>query len=900
MKTFRLLFTSLLSLHLAFTAIAANPLAIGPDGVDADDRTGDAADTWTDARSVWTGTHGVAVWTTWSTNPQDYEDTVVRIVGVRFGAGGERLGEPVALVESSVGLSSTGKSISLSISGNELLLVWQNITDGVLARRLAPDLTWLDPQPSVLIPRGPLEPHDVYRLESTGNATHHGVVLHPFLAQPSTLTFVRLGSVSSPTLETVHVNIPNGEWIRSADVAARASGFLIAWEGQDQSGACAVQACTTGLVGNATGPLQTIMARGVTGFDTAPDVSVSVVAFGEGYAAAWSSPQYNGSSIIGDYPRMWRRLDATGSPATPAQELFPVDPSQQNYLFLGAHPVVLQSFGSGLLALSSITVPGGAAPFRRMIVRTIAADGTAGPVTDFGEVQAMVPEMIDIHNTGSGAVAVGNVRAVQIHSDRRAIVASKLASGGTWNPSSHLLSLGIPEQQACAVASGGTDFLVVWQDGRDGHTLASEIRGRRFSIDGVPLGPSFRISNSPGNDISPAVAASNGNYLVAWTENRWDDPNEDIKAARIIGTDNIVPFSVAALPDRQENGVSIAGGVNGGFFVAWRSGPTAGTLNRDDIHGAWITAGGSVVPENGFPVGVSSQRERAVAVAGGPSTYGIVWRTGNSEASSVYGAIVPGAAPASPVLPDVINIAVGGNSHAPEIIWNGASYSVVWREVSTRRIHSVPVSSAGVVGTRTTIAESNVNLFEPAIAPGPVGGGQIFWFESIQRGQDMFGFTTEMSVNFATVDAVGQPGPISRFAPRYADRDTLAAARGGGGGILIVYPTPQGWGKEPQRTGGLERVFLYPNRLAPEPQFSITGAGAYTTLRWKVDPYYPRDAGLIESSPNLLQWSPVLQFPFIVTAEGTGNDAIASFPSLPGTRQFFRLNSSVPGSLIVP
>lgn len=70
-----------------------------------------------------------------------------------------------------------------------------------------------------------------------------------------------------------------------------------------------------------------------------------------------------------------------------------------------------------------------------------------------------------------------------------------------------------------AVAFGGTDFLVAWEDFRNGKDY--DIYAARVSEDGKVLDEGgFPVSARPDNQARPAVGFANGNFLVAWMDAR--------------------------------------------------------------------------------------------------------------------------------------------------------------------------------------------------------------------------------------------------------------------------------------------------------------------------------------------------------------------------------------------
>jgi hypothetical protein len=74
-------------------------------------------------------------------------------------------------------------------------------------------------------------------------------------------------------------------------------------------------------------------------------------------------------------------------------------------------------------------------------------------------------------------------------------------------------------QEWPAVAFDGTNFLVVWQDLRNGKDY--DIYAARVSEGGKVLEPDgFPVAKRSGNQARPAVGFANGNYLVVWMDAR--------------------------------------------------------------------------------------------------------------------------------------------------------------------------------------------------------------------------------------------------------------------------------------------------------------------------------------------------------------------------------------------
>ncbi len=105
----------------------------------------------------------------------------------------------------------------------------------------------------------------------------------------------------------------------------------------------------------------------------------------------------------------------------------------------------------------------------------------------------------------------------------RRVSAGGAAIGGDFRISGdNATSLeGVP---AVAWNQAASEYLVVWTDGRNYSTRASDVYGRRVGAGGAAIGDDFRISgsNATANDYFPAVAWNQtaNQYLVVWQDER--------------------------------------------------------------------------------------------------------------------------------------------------------------------------------------------------------------------------------------------------------------------------------------------------------------------------------------------------------------------------------------------
>jgi hypothetical protein len=183
------------------------------------------------------------------------------------------------------------------------------------------------------------------------------------------------------------------------------------------------------------------------------------------------------------------------------------------------------------------------------------------------------------------------------------------------------------DQRAPAVASNGADFLVVWRDSR----INDDIYGIHVTHNGDLIGPlnGFPICKNDSAQTAPAVASNGSNYLVVWRDTRNYETNaDDIFGAIVEPSAVTVPadFPIAANPTPQRAPDVASNGRD--YFVVWRD-------DRDKenspsfwagVYGTAVSATGAVANPVGFlltPRGAAHQREPSITRIG--DDYLLVW-----------------------------------------------------------------------------------------------------------------------------------------------------------------------------------------------------------------------------------------------------------------------------------
>ncbi|MDQ3704802.1 MAG: S-layer homology domain-containing protein [Chloroflexota bacterium] len=148
---------------------------------------------------------------------------------------------------------------------------------------------------------------------------------------------------------------------------------------------------------------------------------------------------------------------------------------------------------------------------------------------------------------------------------------------------------------ALAYNSTGNQYLVVWDDDREG-PYSSDIYGQRVSGAGALLGGEISINIHESVQYSPAVAynSTNNEYLVAWHDYRNDAP--DIYGQRVSATGTLIggdfPISTAAsdqlVPEVAYNSTSNE------YLVTWTDYRDYFCLDLIYVYGQMVSGAGAL------------------------------------------------------------------------------------------------------------------------------------------------------------------------------------------------------------------------------------------------------------------------------------------------------------------
>jgi len=285
---------------------------------------------------------------------------------------------------------------------------------------------------------------------------------------------------------------------------------------------------------------------------------------------------------------------------------------------------------------------------------------------------------------------------------------ARVSAGGILlDPEALALSTAAGSQRNPAVTFDGTDYMVVWEDGRNG-TSSYDIYGARLNVGGSLIDPEgIAISTAAGGQWNPAIAFDGTNYMVAWEDGRSGSYSLDIYSARIDLSGTVLDLggiAVVTTRDDQRHPAISFGGTS--YMVVWADG-RAGSW---DTWAARVSVVGIVLDPGGVPIANSAGHQWETAVVFGGANYMVVWAGGPSGFdSSIYGARVDRSGSTLDATGIVVSTEEADDQKNIAIAFDGTNYMVVWREAcgGSHDIYAARIDRAGNVLDPDGIVISN-------------------------------------------------------------------------------------------------------------------------------------------------------------------------------------------------
>ncbi len=308
----------------------------------------------------------------------------------------------------------------------------------------------------------------------------------------------------------------------------------------------------------------------------------------------------------------------------------------------------------------------------RVSTAGVVLDSSGIPVSSESESDQVLP-----------AVVFGAGRYFTVWSDYRNFEAPDIygarvdISGQVLDPDGVLLSWGIisPTQYAPVAAFDGTNYLVIWQDYRNGY--GGDIYGARVTSEGQVLDPEgIAIATGWQHQYSPAITFDGTNYFVVWVDER--NGAQDIYGTRVSPAGEVLdPDGVPIAVDEYYKYYPQLGFNGENYLIVYELHDWVG--DKHDIYGVRVTPDGNVLGT--LTIAGFSGWQIHPAITTGTETLLVVWQDERDSMSytDIYAARVM---PSGEVLdPDGIPVCTAGDYQTfPDAVSGEGGYFVVWND----------------------------------------------------------------------------------------------------------------------------------------------------------------------------------------------------------------------------
>jgi len=323
---------------------------------------------------------------------------------------------------------------------------------------------------------------------------------------------------------------------------------------------------------------------------------------------------------------------------------------------------------------------------------------TAGAILDSGGV--------NYSNASAGSVGAsiaggpgGALVAWQNIGTQGDIIGCAVGTSGQPGPIK-TISLSSQDQRDYAAAFNGSDYVAVWADKRDG---VYQVYAARCTPTGTVTDPSgVRIAATSSSQTQPAIATDGTNFLVVWTQQSTYDT--DIRGMILGSNLSTVAADIGVSTIYESNQSAPAVAWNGTTYtVVWQD------ERRSDgyvaIYGTRVTTTGSVQTETAISTVVYNQMNPAIA-AGASGNCLVAWEDYRTVKPTVRSAIISSAGTVSG---NAQTTTQDATLSAPSVAFDGTNYLVAWAADSYPNgwICAARMNSAGA---RVVPAEPDISV----------------------------------------------------------------------------------------------------------------------------------------------------------------------------------------------
>jgi len=390
-----------------------------------------------------------------------------------------------------------------------------------------------------------------------------------------------------------------------------------------------------------------------------------------------------------------------------------------------------------------------------------------------------------------------------------------------------------------AIGFDGTNYLVVWVDDSDG---LWDLYGARVSADGEVIDTgAFPVSTAPEIQRAPAMAFDGTDYLIVWEDTR--NGSRDIYGTRVsVGGEvlDTAGIPISAVPqDQRVPSVAFDRVGYPACLVVWEDWRS----NSWDIYGARVSAEGAVLDTSGIAICAVPGDQRDPAIAFGLANYYVVWEDMRNGSWDIYGTRMSREGTVQDPAGKPVSIA-DNYQYFPQLAFDGTNYLVAWnddRGGSTLDIYGARVGVTGSLLDPQGIAISTAPNHQ--LNPVVVFDGTnhlVVWEDGRNGFPDIYG--TRLSKQGIVLDAdglavAGFPG--EDFSP--------AAVRGPGCSALIAYSSYTQPLYRAFRIWG--SIWSGPTAVLLA-SASAEGSGGRVTLKWELSEQVPVSSFVIERAES--------------------------------------------------
>ncbi|WP_044190650.1 Ig-like domain-containing protein [Hyalangium minutum] len=363
-------------------------------------------------------------------------------------------------------------------------------------------------------------------------------------------------------------------------------------------------------------------------------------------------------------------------------------------------------------------------------------------------------------------------------------------SGAVLDPLGIPIAVALNAQQAPAVAFDGTNYLVVWSDGRRGS--GSDIYGARVSPAGSLMDPSgLALSTSTTFTLlmsAPAIAFDGTNYLVVWDEKIGFSSPTNLQGLRVSPAGSPVgsPFFVSNAVGNQLAASVAFDGLN--YLAVWQDDRSGSSY---DIYAGRISTAGAALDGSGFPVSTNSATQANPVVAFNGTLYLVAWEDSRNQAATgidLYGARVTTAGGTLDTAGFAL-VQAASTQALPALARLGTQYVLAWQDLRSGEldVYAARLDANGAVLDGSGVGVATATGAQSTVAIASNGTNALLtWSDS--RTADIIGARVSAGSALTVLDSSGFT------VSRSANSETNPAVAFDGTNYLVVWQDNRGSG----------------------------------------------------------------------------------------------------------